>query len=287
MAKFIDINDILGHIQKEKFRNWIDRLKFVHILFLWLIVIISFGIIYFYFQNTQSYLLYNLKQAPVDKLADTIYFSFVAATTTGFGDILPVGGFKIVAIFEVIFGMLLLALVTSKLVSIKQDVIIGELYDLSLNEKLNRIRSALLLFRQNLERIMAKIEDESLHKREVKSIHVVISSFEDSLSEILHLVEKSKVSEFLKKLDPTNTQLIFNSILNSYEKFNEFMALAKAKEIQWKDELNQSLLEHCINLTDKLFSELSDSKTLSKEIISDLNSRKITILTNTHIFSHR
>ena len=287
MTKFIDIQDLLSHIRKEKFTNWIDKVSFIHILLLWVVVVFSFGVIYLYFQNSTTYLNYNIKQTPVTDLKDAIYFSFVTATTTGFGDIVPIGSFKVVAIFEVVFGLLLLAVVTSKLVSIKQDIIIGELYDLTLNEKINSIRSSLLLFRQNIERIITKIEDEIIHKREVKSLHVVISSFEDSLTEILNLLEKSKNSQFIKKLDPVNTQLIFNSILTSFEKFNEFMNIAKVKDIAWMDDLNKNLIEQCIHLTDKLFNELNSSKSLMKEIVADLNSRKTTVITNTNILYHR
>ncbi len=86
----------------------------------------------------------------INNLPDSIYFSFVTATTTGFGDFLPQGWFKLIVIAEVICGLLLLALVTSKLVSIKQDILLKEIYDMSFYERINRLRSGLLLFRQNL-----------------------------------------------------------------------------------------------------------------------------------------
>jgi len=69
------------------------------------------------------------------------------------------GFFKLISIFEVVFGLLLLAFVTSKLVSIKQDVILNEIYDISFNERLSMVRSSLLLFRQSLSRMMEKIEE--------------------------------------------------------------------------------------------------------------------------------
>src|SRR3989338_6930496 len=146
MKDFVHVEEIGREREPSdgKFVNWIDKLKFIHILILWVFIIMSFGMAYYFLANVNSFLYYNLDQSPITRVIDAVYFSFVAATTTGFGDIIPMGVFKIVSIIEVIFGLLLLALVTSKLVSIKQDMILDEIYESSLNEKINRLRSSLL-----------------------------------------------------------------------------------------------------------------------------------------------
>jgi len=115
-------------------RDQIDRLKFKHIFLIWVSAIFFFGLIYHFSINSEAFLLYSKEGTHVSGIKDAIYFSFVTATTTGFGDIIPVGYFKTVAVIEVIFGLLLLAVVTSKLISIKQDAILSELYEFSLND---------------------------------------------------------------------------------------------------------------------------------------------------------
>lgn len=210
----------------------------------------------------------------MDKIKDSVYFSFVTATTTGFGDIIPFGLFKFIALFEVVFGLMLLAVVTSKLVSIKQDVILSGLYEFSLNEKANRLRASLLLFRQNLDRIIVKIEAKDIQKREISGIYIYFSSLEDSLSETFNLIERSdKNKHFIKNIDPVSAELIFNSILTSFEKLNELLSIMNQNKIEWKTELTTDLINRCLGITESLFNEL-DPSAIRKGIINDLNSRK-------------
>ncbi|MBI2523367.1 two pore domain potassium channel family protein, partial [Candidatus Woesearchaeota archaeon] len=124
-------------------------------------------LVYHFLDSSENRLLYVLKNNAVDDLTDSIYFSFVTATTTGFGDIIPFGYFKIVAVMEVIFGLLLLSVVTYKLVSLKQDIISSEIYEISLNERISRLRSSLSLFRQNLDALISKVDDGTIKKRSI------------------------------------------------------------------------------------------------------------------------
>jgi hypothetical protein len=198
----------------------------------------------------------------------------------GFGDILPKGFFKLMSVIEVVFGMLLIALVTSKLVSVKQDIILNEMYDLSISDKINRLRSSLLLFRQNLERIMTKIDDNTLTKREVLSLHIYISSLEDSLNETYILTGKNHKHDFIKGIDPVNAELVFNSVISSYEKMNELITLLDSKKIEWVTDLNKDLLNKCFAITDKSFKRLDEEELVRKETVKDLKTRKERVINN-------
>ncbi|MBI2665619.1 two pore domain potassium channel family protein, partial [Candidatus Woesearchaeota archaeon] len=152
-------------IDQPQVRLFLDKITFTNILLVWTGTITMMGIAYFLLSNNISYLYYNSQDRVVDSLLDSIYFSFVTATSTGFGDIIPIGTFKVFAILEVIIGLLLLSFVTFKLVSLKQDLILNDIYEISFHEKLNRIRSSLLLFRQNTSKFISKLEDGSATAR--------------------------------------------------------------------------------------------------------------------------
>ncbi len=263
---------------------FIDKLSFIHIFSFWAILVIIFGLLYFYFEQPGTFLLYNAPGNPTIDLKDTVYFSFIAATTTGFGDIIPFGFFKIIAVIEVILGLMLLAMVTSKLVSIKQDVILSEIYELSLNEKVNGLRSSLLLFRQNLERLITKIEEGKHTKREINNLYVYINSFVDTLNDTFSLIKNSRGKHFIKSIDPVNTELLFHSIIASFEKLNELLTSLTEHEINWKQELNSKTIYNCISINEKLFEDLNFSKTLMKETVLDLNVRKDSTLGKTLSF---
>ena len=139
---------------------WLDFLTVPTAILLWMGVIFFFGLFYHFASDAYSFLYYVPEEQPVSSLSDAVYFSFIAAMTGGMGTILPFGLFKVLIIIEVIFSLLLVAIITSKLVSLKQDVILNELYEHYFNDKVGKLRSSLLLFRQSLDRLMNKVRRE-------------------------------------------------------------------------------------------------------------------------------
>ncbi len=255
--KFIPLNDLFTTFQRSKFDTRMDKLTFPYILVIWISIIVFFGLIYYFFAGPASYLYYNFNQQPVQKLSDSVYFSFITATSTGFGDLVPRGVFKVLAIVEVIAGLLLLAFVTSKLVSIKQDIILSEIYDISFKERLNRLRSSLLLFRQHLSRIVSTIEDSTITKREISDIYIYISSYEDTLQEIFTLVEGKRQSYFTKGINALDTELIYNSILQSFEKLRELLTLMNVQKLEWKRDVTQESIRKCIFVNKSIYAKLT------------------------------
>lgn len=278
MKKFIPLNQLFDKLKSRGFNTWLDKLTFFRIFLIWATIIVIFGFVYYFFADNHSFLFYNPRNNTVRGALDSIYFSFITATSTGYGDILPSGFFKVISIFEVIFGLMLLAFVTSKLISIKQDVILSEVYEISFNEKINRLRSSLLVFRQNLSRIINKVEDNSVRKREINDIYIYISSFEDTLNEIKSLIGTSSQNYFKKVLDPLNTELLFNSVLNSFEKLNELITILNEAKSDWRRDITLDLINRCISLNDALFAKFNSSKNLAEKNIIDLNSQKHKII---------
>lgn len=280
MKDFIHVKDLVHHVESKQkgLMSWIDKLTFFRIFLVWVCMVIGFGLIYYFFSNGTSFFVNSVDQTRVQKITDLIYFSFVTATTTGFGDIIPIGVFKLVSILEVIFGLLMLALVTSKLVSIKQNMILSELYELSFNEKINRLRSSLLLFRQNISRIITKVEDNTIKKREVAEIYMYISSFDDVLNEMILFFGKGGEFSFTKDIDSVNAELIIMSILNSFEKINELIASFNEKNIDWKRDITISLMDRTIHSSESIFERFVALNKLSAKSISELSERKKKVL---------
>ena len=122
--KFLSLQEAFLDIRKKRLFS-LDKIKFYQILLFWFFLIFLFGVIYYFFLGRLGAdLVSTVSKQPITKATDAVYFSFITATSTGFGDIIPIGFFKVMAIAEVTLGLLLLALVTSKLVSIKQDIIL-------------------------------------------------------------------------------------------------------------------------------------------------------------------
>lgn len=235
----------------------LERVDFYQILLTWFFLIFMLGIVYYLFSGKLgANLVSTITGEPIAKMTDAIYFSFITATSTGFGDIIPVGFFKIIAIIEVTLGLLLLAVVTSKLVSIKQDIILEELYEMSFIEKINRLRSSLLLFRQHAGRIATHVDAGTVDKREIYDLYVYLHSMETVLEEMLPLVNPEEKHMFSKVIDPMDSELLLNSILQSFERLLELVAALSKSSLQWKRPVTIATIKRCASLNRQLFSKV-------------------------------
>lgn len=79
----------------------------------------------------------------VSGLVTAIYFSFVTALSIGYGDVIPLGALRILAVAEGAAGLLIFACVISKLVSRRQEEMVQEIHRIALEERLDRVRTNL------------------------------------------------------------------------------------------------------------------------------------------------
>jgi potassium channel LctB len=86
-------------------------------------------------------------------LLTSAYFSFVTATSVGFGDVVPMGAARAVAIGEAILGLLVFGAVVSKLVSRRQEEVIREIHRIAFEERLERVQTDLHLVLAELQNI--------------------------------------------------------------------------------------------------------------------------------------
>lgn len=76
-------------------------------------------------------------------LLTAIYFSFVTATSVGFGDVVPLGLVRALAIVEAVAGLLIFGAVVSKLVSRRQEQIVTEIHRIAFEDRLERVQTDL------------------------------------------------------------------------------------------------------------------------------------------------
>ena len=267
-------------LRSRKFNTWIDNLDFAKILLIWAGIVTFFGLTYYFFSNGTSSLFSTQTQKPVMNILDHIYFSFITATSTGFGDIVPTGFFKIIAIAKVTLGLLLLAFVTSRLISIKQNIILNEIYEISFSERISRMRSSMLLFRQHINRIIAKAEDETLRQRDIDEISVDLSSLLNILREMTDILKKDGKKHFTKAITQIDAELLINSMTHSFSKVHDLVFTLNHHNVEWKKEVSVKLIRQCIKRNHLIFGILSEQKTVPYETLRDIETRNRRLIKN-------
>jgi hypothetical protein len=86
-------------------------------------------------------------------LLTSLYFSFVTATSLGFGDVVPLGLLRGLAIVEAVLGLLVFGAVVSKLVSRRQEEIISEIHQIAFEDRLDRVQTDLHFLLMELQEI--------------------------------------------------------------------------------------------------------------------------------------
>jgi ion channel len=81
--------------------------------------------------------------AGLEGLLSALYFSFVTATSIGYGDIVPIGAARVVAVGEAVAGLLIFGAVVAKFVSHRQDELVREIHRITFEERLDRVQTNL------------------------------------------------------------------------------------------------------------------------------------------------
>ncbi len=92
-------------------------------------------------------------------LATAIYFSFVTTSSVGYGDVLPLGPGRIIAVLEAVLGLLIFGAVVSKFVSRRQDELVREIHRTTFEDRLDRVRTNLHLALSEFQAIAAMCDD--------------------------------------------------------------------------------------------------------------------------------
>jgi hypothetical protein len=101
-------------------------------------------------------------RADLSGLASALYFSFVTATSVGYGDVLPVGVARMIAITEAVAGLLIFGAVVAKFVSHRQDELVREIHRVTFDERLDRVQSNLHVVISELLSLSSLCEARSL-----------------------------------------------------------------------------------------------------------------------------
>jgi rhodanese-related sulfurtransferase len=78
-------------------------------------------------------------------LVTAIYFSFVTTSSVGYGDVLPLGLARLLAVFEAVAGLLIFGALVAKFVSRRQEELVLQIHRTTFEDRLNRVQTSLHL----------------------------------------------------------------------------------------------------------------------------------------------
>ncbi len=94
-------------------------------------------------------------------LASAVYFSFVTATSVGYGDVVPVGMARAIAVAEAVMALLFFGAVVAKFVSHRQEELVSEIHRVTFEERLDRVQTNLHVVITELLSVTAMLETQT------------------------------------------------------------------------------------------------------------------------------
>ena len=158
-------------------------------------------------------------------LLSALYFSAVTATSIGYGDIVPIGAARVLAVLEGIAGLVLFGCVVSKFVSHRQEQLIGEIHRIAFEDRLGRVRTNLLLVRTELQATARLCEGTEVPPPEA------VGRVESAA--MVFVGELHAVHDLLYRLEDTPEEAVLEAILagltSVFREFNELLSCVQAK----------------------------------------------------------
>ena len=252
----------------------IEAVNFKQLFLFWMCTIVAFGFLYYFLLFFPGHgINYHGEQVKtgLDGLVTAEYYSFITSTTVGYGDVTPQGFSRLLAVLEAMAGLIIFGVVISKLVSAKQELILDEVYALSFEERLNRIRSSLFLFKKDANRIMDRTAN-GFSKKDTKELWIVLSALESTIADALKITSRELPAEqqrYLRSVDDFHIELITNSINASLTKLIELLVHLDLLNAQWRHVRITERIESITSVT-KNFASIHLAKTPPPKLTSRL-----------------
>jgi len=172
----------------------LERSSFVTLLGVWLGMVLIFGLIYGLGSIIPGSGLKENGRVLGQSLPDimtAIYFSFVTATSVGFGDVVPIGPVRILAVMESGLALLLFGVIVTKLVYNRQEDLIEEIHQIAFEDRLSKVRTNLHFVLMELQQIEAESHNKAFApERVMPRIESVAMVFVGELKSIYDLLRR-------------------------------------------------------------------------------------------------
>jgi hypothetical protein len=132
-------------------------------------------------------------QSDLPGLGTAFYFSFVTALSIGYGDVIPVGALRILAVIEGIAGLLVFGCVISKLVSRRQEELTEEIHQTTFEDRLDRVRTNLHLVFSDLGTVQQLQAEQGARREQIsRRLESTVRVFRGELQTVHDLLYRSQ-----------------------------------------------------------------------------------------------
>lgn len=225
---------MIRHLRPVGMLEHLSRANYSTLFLLW--IFMNLFCTGFYFAATQWFPAHaptiSPTLLPLERLWESAYFSLTTATTLGYGDILPLGASKAVAVMQAAVGVLIFGILIAKLVARHTDEVVSDVHRLSFESVFYHIRQGLFIVRRDLEGLLREAEHNgTLSAREWENLSACYLQAQSLLEELPHFYVNS--SAYV--IDAKREALMIDSVQRTVGNVLHLLQAFEHKGIAWQD----------------------------------------------------
>ena len=219
-----------------RFFEKLNSLTYSQLFLIWAELALLFAFGYFFFSTVES-VQHHGPEAIVNtkgvwnKFFNSLYYSVITATSTGYGDIVPRGFTKVLASLQSISALFVFAIFVTKLVAHRQEVALREVHRLTFEDVFHNIREGLFILRKDFDGIIEKVEThKNLDDEDWDTLIIAYKQAQSLLSEIPDFYDDDN---HLYTLDMRREQLMHEAVHRTLHRINHTLDVLSKHHIDW------------------------------------------------------
>ncbi len=227
------------------------------LLLIWFSVTFSFGVFYFLL------LLLSPENGPypidsntslISKFLNSLYYSIITATSTGYGDIVPNGFSKLLASVQSFIALAVFAIFVTKLVSYKQELALREVHKLMFEDVFHNVREGLYIVRKDCDRFIRFARGKHVMTEEDwEDLTVMYRQTQSLLQKIPQFYGMNESQTGFYTIDEDRESLLHEAVFRTLSRMHEMLDVLSKAHVSWeKHEDSMKQLKRVVDLVDTI-----------------------------------
>lgn len=224
------------HSLHSRFLEKLISLSYSQLFCIWAELAILFAFGYFMF-STIGDIQHHGPKAIVEieniwsRFWNSLYYSIITATSTGYGDIVPRGFSKALASMQSISALFIFAVFVTKLVSHRQELALREVHKLTFEDVFHNIREGLFIIRKDFDGLINQVEQ---HKNlDDEDWDTLIIAYKQGQSLIAEIPDFYDDNNHLYTLDSRREQLLHEAAHRTLHRINQMLDVFSKNGVNW------------------------------------------------------
>lgn len=213
----------------------LSQLQYGTLGLLWLGLVIAFALAYLGLHTWSP----SNAPSPIEgsttlrHFANSMYFSIITATTTGYGDILPQGFSKFLAGLQAVLSFFVFGVFISKLVSNRQEIALEQVHKLTFEDVFHNIREGLYIIRKDFDHLMVVAEEKGVFDdQQWENLQTALKQAQSLVQEIPTFYDDE---HNLYTIDATREELLQEAVHRTLHRASQLLDVLSEAEIPWAE----------------------------------------------------